>query len=880
MLSRFIVFLLLIVVVFHFARGQENNSPNILWLVIEDTSPQNIACYGNTAVHTPNIDKLAKEGVSFSNAYSTGTSCAPSRSTIITGVRTFKMGTGNQRSQFPIPDYIKGFPSCLKQAGYYTTNNSKTDYNTSSESYIIQNSWNENSNSAGWWNRRPGQPFFAVFNIYDSHQSRTMSNSFEDYQNQVLQYLPDSLQVDDEEFEMPPYLNDSPEMRKQYARMYNAISLADYNLGKVLTRLENEGLKDSTIIFFYADHGQGMPRVKTNGIGQGYKVPFVIWFPEMYKHLSPWNTSGTVTSEQINFADLAPTILSLAGVHIPDYFDGRAFLGSAREEADEYVFVSNDRCDNSFNLDRGVIKDSLIYVRHFTPFSPEQRWISYFINGEICQIMFEDFVQGNLPDEQSFVFEKRTPEGLYNLYLDKWEMNNLIDDPDYTKELSEMRQVMEKNILESKDVLFANEYDLKRLSADITPYEFRLSEEYNINEIWEAVSISGFNTDESKQKQIELLGHPNKLVRFWAAVGLKSQDGLKDADIEEISNHLNDSYAPVQIYLSSVLYDYNKNEEAKSIIKNYSLSSDPDLSLMALHNLQNMKNNMDFAVFLSQVISHAQNSNDLWNTKASAEVLLYRLNGIMFGFEDAVSTIPETDLVNFEIPVNVSTSHGASFEIVDNSSRLGINGTEHCGQIKRTTTNWYELLDIPCNFSIPPGEVGYLHVLIKYPGQPDIIVRPNMMGNEINLRPLNEFKSISDWQDLVFEIPGGFEGLEVSNLRFMGDCGFQNEPKGFVLDDSSGFGHIDEIIINNSPTPRTVVTAIGEKQEKKEYSLGTINQKINYRNLSAHNNPINIFDIKGNLLYSANVDHVEFRVPKTGVYIVRIGNDIEKIVVM
>ena len=360
-LSTAILAVLFISVTGYWGNAQSSTKPNILWLVIEDTSPQNIGCYGSLAVNTPNIDKLAKEGVRFTNAYSTGTSCAPSRSTIITGVKTYKMGTGNQRSTWPIPDFIKGFPYYLKQAGYYTTNNSKTDYNTSNASQIISNSWHESSNQAGWWNRQPGQPFFAVFNIYDSHQSRTMTDSYDTYVRNVLDVLPDDLEVGENEFEMPPYLADNPQMRKEYARMYNGISLTDYNIGKQIKQLEEAGLKDSTIIFFYADHGQGMPRVKCNESGQGHKVPFVIWFPEMYKHLSPWGTSGVVTTEQINFADLGPTLLSLAGIEAPDYFDGRAFLGEHRAAQEEYLFVSNDRPDNGLNTGRAVIKDSLIY---------------------------------------------------------------------------------------------------------------------------------------------------------------------------------------------------------------------------------------------------------------------------------------------------------------------------------------------------------------------------------------------------------------------------------------------------------------------------------------------------------------------------------------
>jgi hypothetical protein len=295
------------------------------------------------------------------------------------------------------------------------------------------------------------------------------------------------------------------------------------------------------------------------------------------------------------------------------------------------MFVSNDRCNNSFNLDRAVIKDSLIYIRNFTPFSPEQRWIHYFIMGEICQIMHQDYIEGKLSEEQSLVFNRRSPECLYNLDDDNWEMNNLIDDPQYSDQAAEMRNALEQHILESQDVLFANEYDLKRISANTTPYAFRTSNDYNIEEIWEAASLSGFSNSESKQKQINLLEHHNKLVRFWAAVGLKSQTNLDSDDLNTISTHLQDSYPPVQIYLASVLYDHTKDQDAETIIKDYSLSSDPDLSLMALHNIQNMTNNMDFADFIPEVYLNVKGVKGLWPTRASAEVLLYRLKGIKKG---------------------------------------------------------------------------------------------------------------------------------------------------------------------------------------------------------------------------------------------------------
>jgi len=144
---------------------EENQKPNIVWITIEDTSPQFLGCYGNDDANTPNIDKLAREGVKFTNAFSTGSVCSPSRTAIITGVKTYKTGTGHHRSKFSIPDFIVGFPLFMKQLGYYTTNNSKTDYNIGNEREFINLTWDESSNNAGWWNRRKGQPFFSVFNF-------------------------------------------------------------------------------------------------------------------------------------------------------------------------------------------------------------------------------------------------------------------------------------------------------------------------------------------------------------------------------------------------------------------------------------------------------------------------------------------------------------------------------------------------------------------------------------------------------------------------------------------------------------------------------------------------------------------------------------------
>ena len=229
---------------------EELPKPNILWITIEDTSPQFIGSYGDEHARTPVIDRLAEEGVRFTNAFAPGTVCSPSRTAIITGVKTYKAGTGNHRSKYPVPEYIKGFPYYLQQQGYYTTNNVKTDYNVSGDKEFIAEAWNESSGRSGWWNREPGQPFFAVFNYNESHQSRTMTETYDWYLKNVLEHLTPEERIDDSEFDMPPFYLDSPEMRKQFARVYNSIKLTDNRIGELLARLEEDNLRDSTIIFF------------------------------------------------------------------------------------------------------------------------------------------------------------------------------------------------------------------------------------------------------------------------------------------------------------------------------------------------------------------------------------------------------------------------------------------------------------------------------------------------------------------------------------------------------------------------------------------------------------------------------------------------------
>lgn len=577
--------------------------PNILWITIEDTSPQFIGCFGNKNARTPVIDKLAAEGIRFTNAFSTGTVCSPSRTAIITGVKTYKAGTGNHRSKYTVPEFIKGFPYYLQQLGYYTANNAKTDYNVANEKEFIAEAWNESSNKAGWWNRKPGQPFFAVFNYNESHQSRTMTETYDWYVENVYNQLLPNERIGDHDFEMPPFYLDSPEMRKQFARVYNSIKLTDNKIGELLSRLEKDNLKDSTIIFFYADHGEGMPRGKTNGINYGYRVPFIIWFPEMYKHLSPWGNAGVVSDELIDFTDLAPTLISLAGGNIPKHLEGRPVLGKNRKKPVEQLFLSSDRSDNGIDIVRTVTDGRFLYSRNFMPFIPEARYIRYMEFGEIKQQMRKDLAENKLNSLQKSLFEPRPAEFLFDIENDLWETKNLAGDSKYKSVLEKMRKLLKEEVLKSRDVMFLPEYEVALLSGTISAYEFRLNtEKYRLEEIYEAASLAGFRGKEVAAKQAGFLKNPNSIVRYWAILGLRVQNNENlQSFSSDILNLMDDNYPPVAVTASAIAYEMFNNKTAEDYLKKFCAHENLQVSLMAINYLLYIENREPFVETIREV---------------------------------------------------------------------------------------------------------------------------------------------------------------------------------------------------------------------------------------------------------------------------------------
>ncbi|GAB3005973.1 sulfatase [Niabella terrae] len=580
-------------------RGQQR--PNILWITIEDSSPDFLGCYGNRTAHTPHIDRLANAGVRFTNAFSTGTVCSPSRTTIITGVKTYCTGTGGHRSMMPLPKFIKGFPFYLQQAGYYTTNNAKTDYNILGSEAFTRECWDESSRKAGWWNRKSGQPFFAVFNFNASHQSQTMTNPYDRYTKAILNNLEPKEIIKEDAIAVPPFYRDSPAMRKELTRVYNALSLTDKQIGKLLERLDQEGLTDSTIIIFYGDHGEGIPRAKTNGISLGFRVPFVIWFPPMYQHLSPWS-HGVVTEELIDFSDLAPTMISLAGGQIPAYMDGRSFMGIHRSQPPRYLHLSSDRSDNGIDLVRAVTDGRYFYARNFMPFMPELRYIRYMEIGRIKQLIRSDFEQGLLNKVQAQLLLPRPAAFLFDTKADHWELQNLTEVAEQSARVHAMQQALDQEILTKRDVMLVPEGSLNEMAATQSPYHFRESDlDYPIKDIYSVARLSGYQGPAILRQQLNFLKDANRLKRYWAVTGLRSQP------LEALRPHLAklkalfaDSYPPVAVSAAAIVYELDRSSAAANCLQRYLLGPQDYWALMGVNFLLYSRYKEDFVAMVKK----------------------------------------------------------------------------------------------------------------------------------------------------------------------------------------------------------------------------------------------------------------------------------------
>lgn len=477
--------------------------PNIVWLTSEDHGPH-VGCYGDKFATTPNIDGLAKRGMIYRHCWSNAPVCAPARTTLISGMYPTSTGSEHMRSMAPYPKGKQMFPQFLRAAGYYCTNNSKEDYNLEKPGKV----WDESSNKAHWKNRDKDQPFFAVFNSTKSHESQ-------------IRKRPHKQIHDPAKVRVPAYHPNTPEVRQDWAQYYDCVTEADADAGQRLKELEEAGLMEDTIVFYFADHGSGMPRNKRSACNSGLQVPLVIYIPEKYRELaSPDYKAGGETQRLVSFVDFAPTVLSLAGIEAPEWMQGFAFLGKHQKEPQPFVYGFRGRMDERQDLVRSVTDGRYVYVRNYMPHLPAGQHCEYMFQTPTTRVWKKLFDEGKLTREQAAFWKPKRTFEFYDLEADPDEVNNLADNLDYREVYNRLGVAQLQLASRIVDIGFLPEGELHQRFAGMSPYDgARVASKYHAREIQAAADLQSAMNEPFDPSLGSRIGNQDNSSAYWSAMG-------------------------------------------------------------------------------------------------------------------------------------------------------------------------------------------------------------------------------------------------------------------------------------------------------------------------------------------------------------------------
>lgn len=540
--------------------------PNILWLTSEDHGPH-MGCYGDKYATTPNVDALASRGMLFKKCWSNGPVCAAARTTIIAGMYPPSTGGEHMRSMTQMPKGTKMYPQFLREAGYYCTNNSKEDYNLEKPEGV----WDESSGKAHWKNRRQGQPFFAIFNEQCSHESQ-------------LRKRPHQQVHDPKGVRVPAYHPDTPEVRQDWAQYYDKVTEADASAGERLKEIEAAGLAEDTIIFYYADHGSGMPRNKRWPCNSGLHVPMVVYFPPKWQHLAPKEYGAGVQSDRlVSFVDLAPTLLSIIGVKPPEWMQGHAFAGKHQAEPQPYVYGFRGRMDERYDTVRSVTDGRFVYVRNFMPHLSQAQHVSYQFQTPTTQVWWKLFHEGKTTPEQAIFWRQpKDAEELYDLQSDPDEVHNLAGRPEHAETLAKLRQAQEELAVKICDVGLLPEGEMHQRAEGTTPYD--MGHDQALYPVRRVLSIAGAASSMKPEVIPELkaaFADKDSAIRYWAVMGtlMRGAEGVSQLH-QELVGATRDSSSYVQIPAHWALAKHGSSQERAA-----SLSALAQLSDWSRHNV-------------------------------------------------------------------------------------------------------------------------------------------------------------------------------------------------------------------------------------------------------------------------------------------------------
>ena len=614
--------------------GAAGERPNILWITAEDMSPS-LGCYGDNYATTPHIDKLAKESVRYTHAFATNPICSPSRSCLITGVYSTTLGTQHLRSDFPIPDFIKGWPAFLREAGYHTANNVKTDYNTGSSKRLISESWTENSATAHWRHRKDkDQPFFAIFNDMTSHQSRTMVWPYEKFQKEIQSRLPKKLIHDPMKAIVPPYYPDTPVVRRTLARFHDCVTVMDRNTGRILRQLQEDGLEKDTIVFFYSDHGSGLPRHKRLTLDSGLHVPLLVRFPRKYQHLAPAKPGESI-DRLVSFVDFPPTVLSLLNIDIPLYMQGKPFLGKNTAPPRTHVYGARDRVDEAYDFTRSVRGKRYLYVRNHIPHISPNQPSFYSDLGEIRDEITRLDKEENLNEHQlSYAGTQRPREALYDTVKDPQNLHNLInsDVPSHRKALNHLRRLHQKWTTDTRDQgFYPEEYIWENIRGkNTTPYEFAKSQkEFPSARILKAAELVG-NPDVNLDQLLGLLGEKDPLLQYWGLIALADGD-LCETCFDDLRYTLGEEHPSYVRTSAAAILAKHDQAEGLTLLRKTLKDKDPDTVLRAARAIEML------GTKARPAIADIHTARDKWKATNKGSIPMF----IWFSLETALHNLGE-----------------------------------------------------------------------------------------------------------------------------------------------------------------------------------------------------------------------------------------------
>ncbi|MWW25295.1 sulfatase family protein [Algibacter lectus] len=520
--------LLIIVMFVCFNSVLKAQQPNIVWITSEDNSKHYMKLFDEHGIETPNIERLAKNGIVFNNAFSNAAVCSAARSTLITSSYGPRLATHYHRAEgkVTLPNNQTMFPAYLRKAGYYTANNAKEDYNINKPDDV----WDDSSKKATWKNRKEGQPFFYVFNIGTTHEG-TLHFSEETMNTTKTNTNPNSVfvQPNHPQTDLFKYTN---------AYYRDKIQAMDAEVGAVINKLKDDGLLENTIIFYYGDHGGVLPFSKGYLTETGLQVPLVVHVPEKYKNLSIFN-AGSQTDAFVSFVDFGATVLNIAGIEIPKTMDGKPFLGDNIKEQTitkrNETFGYADRFDEKYDMVRSYRKGNLKYIRNFQPFNIDGLMNAYRYKQMAYAEWFNLFKAGQLNKTQSKFFETKAVEELYDIEKDPFETNNLADKEGYQAELKTMRKTLISWMECQPDLSFYPEFYLLE-NAIQNPVEFGNAHKKEIKSYLNISNLALLDYDKASSKISKHLTSNDPWKRYWALIVCTTFAEKAKAFIPQIEN--------------------------------------------------------------------------------------------------------------------------------------------------------------------------------------------------------------------------------------------------------------------------------------------------------------------------------------------------------